>query len=151
SVINIIEARVGEIVEALLYLFERSGYSKKLRGGVVITGGASQLLYLNKFIEERFKMEVRVANPRVILRDGIEKTPLDPSYAVAAGLIKKGFGNLFLIGGDEERDRRVGKLFDDSGTVEESPKKEERRGHRGKKSNLGTMFNGMFEHLDNGV
>jgi cell division protein FtsA len=48
---NVIQARVEEIFEAVLYEIKSSGLERKLNAGIVITGGGSQLNHLDKLVE----------------------------------------------------------------------------------------------------
>ena len=45
---SIIQARMEEIIELVNYEIKNSGYSKKLIGGIVVTGGGAQLKHLTK-------------------------------------------------------------------------------------------------------
>ena len=49
---EIISARVREIVEALLYEIQLSGYAESLRCGLVLTGGCANILNICPFIKE---------------------------------------------------------------------------------------------------
>ena len=61
---EIITARVREIVEALLYKIQESGYSDKLRNGIVLTGGCANLTGCANFIKELSGYNVRIGYPR---------------------------------------------------------------------------------------
>ncbi len=63
---EIITCRMKEIVEALLYLIEKSGYSSedKLRAGIVLTGGGSELVNCANYIKEMSGYSVKTACPR---------------------------------------------------------------------------------------
>lgn len=49
---EIITARQREIVEALLYEIQLSGYADKLKNGVIVTGGGASMLNICHFIKE---------------------------------------------------------------------------------------------------
>ena len=63
---EIISARMKEIIEALLYHIEESGYSSEdvLRAGVVVTGGGSELVNCANYIKELSGYSVKVGKPR---------------------------------------------------------------------------------------
>ena len=61
---EVITARINEIVQAILYKIEQSGYADKLRNGVVITGGGANLANVANFIKEVSGYNVRTGFPR---------------------------------------------------------------------------------------
>lgn len=61
---EIITARVREIVEAMLYMIQESGYAEKLRNGIVLTGGCANLTGCANFIKEISGYNVRIGYPR---------------------------------------------------------------------------------------
>lgn len=61
---EIVTARVNEIVQAILYEIQQSGYADRLRNGVVITGGGALLANLPTFIRESSGYTVRIGYPR---------------------------------------------------------------------------------------
>ncbi len=88
---SIIEARVEEIVEAIMYEIENSGYMDKLSAGIVITGGGSQLTHISQFFNFKTGYPVRIASP---IDNFINETQQDiykPSASTAIGLLKLGF------------------------------------------------------------
>ena len=62
---EIIEARAREIIDAVLYTIQESGYADKLRDGVVVTGGGANLLGLSSLFKEMSGYSVRIGYPRV--------------------------------------------------------------------------------------
>jgi len=86
---EIITARVKEIVEALLYEIQVSGWSDKLKSGVVVTGGCANMLNLHLFIKELSGYTVRTGSPSkdMFIGDNIFFTP---SASTSAALILKG-------------------------------------------------------------
>lgn len=61
---EIITARVKEIVEALLFKIQESGYADKLRNGIVLTGGCANLTGCSNYIKELSGYNVRIGYPR---------------------------------------------------------------------------------------
>jgi len=88
---SIIEARVEEIIEAVMYEIENSGYQDKLRAGIVITGGASQLTNLCQFVKYKTGYDTRIASPNNSITFDSCEGVCKPSSSTAVGLIIKGF------------------------------------------------------------
>ncbi len=60
---EIITARVEEIVNAILYEIQESGFADELRSGIVITGGGAELINIANFVKELSGYTVRVGYP----------------------------------------------------------------------------------------
>ena len=60
---HIIEARMEEIIELIHAEIITSGYSSKLAGGIVITGGGSQLANIQQLFEYMTGMDARIGFP----------------------------------------------------------------------------------------
>ena len=60
---EIITARVKEIVDAILFKIQESGYADRLRNGIVLTGGCADLLNCSNFIKQLSGFNVRVGYP----------------------------------------------------------------------------------------
>ena len=88
---SIIEARMAEIVEAVQYEIDRSGYLDKLNGGIVVTGGGAQLANLCQFVKYKTGYDTRIASPNINITfdscEGVNK----PSSSTAVGLILYGY------------------------------------------------------------
>ncbi len=63
---EIITARMKEIVEALLFRIQESGYASEedLRAGVVVTGGGAELVNCANYIKELSGYSVKIGRPR---------------------------------------------------------------------------------------
>ncbi len=61
---EIITARTAEIINAILYHIQESGYADELRNGVVITGGGANLANLANYVKELSGYNVRTGFPR---------------------------------------------------------------------------------------
>ncbi len=61
---EIITARAEEIIQAMLFEIQKSGFKDKLRSGIVITGGSAQLPNLGSLILEMSGYNVRTGYPR---------------------------------------------------------------------------------------
>lgn len=87
---GIIEARVEEILEAAVYEIEKSGYKNKIRAGLVITGGSSQIANLRQFANLVTGLETRLAYPGREFCDS-DVQVCRPTLSTAVGLIVMGF------------------------------------------------------------
>ena len=153
---NIIEARIEEITEAVMYEIENSGYQDKLRAGIVITGGGAQLTSLRQYVTYKTGYDTRIAAPNNSVTfdscDGVGK----PGSATAVGLILKGFESEERAVRAAERVQRVVTLFPKEPipviAMEVHPKtktkKKEQQSHNFITNTLGVL-NGFFENADN--
>lgn len=86
----VIQARVEEIFESVLYQIKSSGLERKLNAGIVVTGGGSQLKDLSKLVEFVTGMDSRVGYPNEHIAKSIVDEIKSPMYATAVGLVIKG-------------------------------------------------------------
>jgi cell division protein FtsA len=89
----IIQSRMEEIIDAIVYQLEGSDCMEKLTAGIVITGGGSQLRHLPQLIKYRTGLDVRIGMPNVIANSNILKEVNHPMYSTSVGLLYKGFEN----------------------------------------------------------
>lgn len=83
----IIQARMEEILAAVHFEIRRSGYERKLIGGIVLTGGGSQLRHLSELFEFHTGIACRVGNPAEQLAHGYSQEICSPSFATGVGLL----------------------------------------------------------------
>lgn len=86
----VIQARVEEIFESVLYQIKSSGLERKLNAGIVITGGGSQLKDLSKLVEYVTGMDTRIGYPNEHISKSIIEEIKSPMYATGVGLVIKG-------------------------------------------------------------
>jgi cell division protein FtsA len=87
---NIIQARLEEIVENIYFEIKNSGFEKKLIGGIVITGGGSQLKHICQLVEYMTGMDTRIGYPNEHLASGNTEEITSPVFATGVGLVIKG-------------------------------------------------------------
>ena len=85
----IIQARVEEILENVLYEIKSSDFSKKISGGIVLTGGGAQLRHIIQLTELVTGLETRKGLPNEYLAPSKVKDTDNPIYATGIGLILK--------------------------------------------------------------
>lgn len=90
---EIIESRIEEILEAAMHEIEKSGYKEKIKAGLVITGGTSQLSNLKSFAQLVTGMDTKLAYPLRTLSE-VDVNISKPSISTAVGLILMGFGEM---------------------------------------------------------
>lgn len=91
---SIIQARMEEIIELVHFEIKNSGYEKKLIGGIVVTGGGSQLDHVTQLFEYVTGMDARIGYPTEHLANTNNETIKSPMYATGIGLVLKGFEDL---------------------------------------------------------
>jgi cell division protein FtsA len=91
---QVIEARMAEIIELVYAEIVSSGYYNKLAGGIVITGGGSQLRALKKLFECITGLDTRIGYPNELLGPDVMEDIKNPMAATAIGLVLSGFKNL---------------------------------------------------------
>jgi cell division protein FtsA len=81
-----------EIIEHVHYEITNSGYEKKLIGGIVVTGGGSQLKHITQLFEYMTGITTRVGLPTEHLAstNTIEAIK-SPAFSTGIGLVLKGF------------------------------------------------------------
>lgn len=88
---HIIQARMEEILDFIYWEIRRSGYERKLIGGIVLTGGGSLLRNLTDLVEFHTGMSARLGVPTEHLAHGYEQDMASPIFATGIGLLMKGF------------------------------------------------------------
>ena len=86
--VRTIEARLSEILDAVRYIIEQSGYASKIASGVVITGGASHHEDLIQLANALLGQKVRLAAPASIDKDSVDEA-LDVYASTAVGLVQE--------------------------------------------------------------
>jgi len=149
---NIIQARMEEIIDAIMFEIENSGYAEKLGYGIVITGGGAMLNKLSELFSSRTGKEVRIGYPGEHLI-GESDNINEPCYATGVGLLMKGFEYM-----DENSTEMNGVRFQDIIPVIEEitiqkPEIEEKlveaeMNVEEKKSRKGTWFNDFKDTIN---
>jgi cell division protein FtsA len=88
---EVIEPRIEELYELVLYELRRSGFEELVSSGVVLTGGSSKMEGMVELAEEVFHAPVRLGIPKNV--GGQSETVKNPIYATGVGLIQFGLLN----------------------------------------------------------
>lgn len=90
SLAYIIQSRMEEIIDAVIYEIENSGYMEKLSAGIVLTGGGAMLKNLNQLVKFKTGMDVRIGYPNERLAADTPEEINQPMYSTSLGLLLKG-------------------------------------------------------------
>ena len=82
---HIIKCRIDEIFKDIQNEISSSGYTSKIRAGIVFTGGGSKIEGLDTYAEEVFSMSARIGSPKPI--PGITNFNGQTRYSTAVGLL----------------------------------------------------------------
>lgn len=96
TVSTIIEARAQEIADLIAAEIQKSGYSRVIPGGLVVTGGSSELPGFLDLLSQRLDMPVRKGVPLGVA--GMIDAVSSPSLACAVGLTMFAGRQLFSKG-----------------------------------------------------
>ena len=164
---EIITARVEEIMLAIIYEIQESGFADMLRSGIVVTGGSAQITNLGAFINELSGFKVRIGNPkRVFLSTGCD-TFHQPSATTSAGLILTAIDSKEIncahhtgLEKEEESKAPEGELFSNEqmgGVVVNTPDPTpqpaapKQKKNKGVWKDLGNFVGGIFDTVMNEV
>ena len=91
---RIIQARVEEILDYVIWEIRRSGYDTKLIAGIVLTGGGSLLNHIDKLTAFYTGLDTRIGVPIEHLAHGYSQELSSPVYSTAIGLLLKGITDI---------------------------------------------------------
>ena len=91
---EIIEARMSEIIATVNHEIEKSGLSNKIHGGIVLTGGSSNLAFIRHLTKAITGYQVRLAKPSNLITDDSVEEVYKASASTAVGLVLMGFDDM---------------------------------------------------------
>lgn len=83
-----------EIFNYVLWEIRRSGYERKLIGGIVLTGGGALLNHVEKLADLCTGMSTRIGMPQEHLAHGYKEQINSPIYSTGIGLLLRGLQEL---------------------------------------------------------
>lgn len=87
---SIIEARLTEIIEHVHYEIKASGMGDQLIGGIVVTGGGSQMRHITQLFQYVTGLDCRIGYPNEHLHEPPSDTNI-PSFSTGVGLVIRGY------------------------------------------------------------
>ncbi len=87
----IIQMRMEEIIDAVMFEIENSGCMDKLSAGMVLTGGGALLKHLAQLVRFQTGMDVRIGYPIEYLAGENNHEINKPQFATSVGLLLKGW------------------------------------------------------------
>jgi cell division protein FtsA len=109
---GIIQARMEEIIDHVYYEIRNSGFEKHLIGGIVVTGGGSQLRHLPQLIEYVTGMDCRIGYPNEHVSKAPSEEIISPMNATGIGLVLKGYEHHVASEPSKEEPQRPAKKTD---------------------------------------
>ncbi|MCB0692840.1 MAG: cell division protein FtsA [Lewinellaceae bacterium] len=99
---RIIQARVEEILDYVMWEIQKAGFERKLVGGIVLTGGGAMLRHIAQLTAYHTGLTTRVGQPNEHLAHGYPKDLASPIYSTALGLLLRGMEKPYLPEEDRE-------------------------------------------------
>jgi cell division protein FtsA len=91
---GIIQARMSEIMDFVTFQLKQVGFDTRLlNGGIILTGGGSQLKHLIQLTEYVTGLNARIGYPNEHLASGHIEELSKPMYSTCIGLILKGYND----------------------------------------------------------
>jgi len=87
----IIQSRMEEIIDAVSFEIQNSGFLDKMAAGIVLTGGGALLKHLPQLVKFKTGMDVRIGLPNLHLAGEVDEEINQPMYSTSIGLVLKGF------------------------------------------------------------
>jgi cell division protein FtsA len=88
---HIIQARMQEILDYVVYHLKQIDLDKRLHGGIILTGGGAQLKHIIQLTEYVTGLGCRIGYPNEHLAGGHADTLMNPMYSTCIGLILRGY------------------------------------------------------------
>jgi cell division protein FtsA len=88
---HIIQARMQEILDYVMYHLKQINLDKQLYGGIILTGGGAQLKHITQLTEFVTGLGSRIGYPNEHLAGGHNEALMNPMYATCIGLIMRGY------------------------------------------------------------
>lgn len=108
---EIITARVEEIMMAILYEIEKSGFADHLRSGIVITGGVAQCANICNFINDISGYKVRTGYPKHLFShlgcEGLSDTTTATSIGLLLAAKNSANVNCIIAKDEEAKDNTI--------------------------------------------
>jgi len=146
SLAYIIQSRMEEILDAVVYQLEESDCLEKLNAGIVITGGGSMLKHLPQLVKFHTGLDVRIGKPEVLVNGNHIREVNHPMYSTSVGLLYKGFEQTpFLLAPESPKEENKPEPVS-----EDEPASDSRSGMR-INTFLGSLKNNFINFFEDGT
>lgn len=135
-VVEVIEARVEEMLLNIMHQIERSGFMYLLSGGLVMSGGIANIKNLTQFIKIKTDLNARIADMKPLFSKASVGHTHTPESAETCGMLVMGESNC---------------KKEDKGERKEIKPKEEPKRKRSLREGMGTLFAGFFDETDESI
>ena len=115
---HIIQARMHEILDYVVYHLKQIDLDKRLYGGIILTGGGAQLKHIRQLTEFVTGLGARIGYPNEHLAGGHNESLMNPMYSTCIGLILRGYHD-FESGKMEFSGENVNYIHIPAGQIEE--------------------------------
>jgi cell division protein FtsA len=88
---NIIQARMEEVLDHVVYHLRSVSAENRLYGGIILTGGGAQLRHIAQLTQFITGMNARIGYPNEHLAGGHSELLNNPMYSTCIGLILRGY------------------------------------------------------------
>jgi cell division protein FtsA len=149
SLAYIIQSRMEEIIDAVSYEIENSGYMDKLSAGIVLTGGGSMLKHLSQLVKFKTGMDVRIGFPGEMMAANSSDAINQPMFSTSVGLLIKGL-EYYEEKQEEMKMKQAPEKQEPEEIEEQVEEKKARKGMRGGKilENLKNTLSDIFDEAD---
>jgi cell division protein FtsA len=149
SLAYIIQSRMEEIIDAVSFEIENSGYMDNLSAGIVLTGGGSMLKHLSQLVKFKTGMDVRIGFPGDMMAANSSEEINQPMFSTSVGLLLKGLE--YYEEKQEEIKTELSREHGEQETVEETVT--EKKGKKGMRKgkileNLKNTLSDIFDEAD---
>ncbi len=140
----VIEARMVEIFEAVLYEITKYTGKENLAAGIVITGGTAEMLHLTTLAKAVTGMPVRVASPDINIAPGSCNEAYTRSASTVVGLA------IMAAEQQDEKEEEEEPVANNPaiGIIEEEPAKKIKEDKPKKKINFKSLLGNLFDAAD---
>ena len=153
---GIIQARMSEIMDFVSYHLKQVGLDNRaLNGGIVMTGGGSQLKHLIQLTEYITGLNARIGYPTEHLSAGHIEELAKPTYSTCIGLILKGYSDYEHNRKEFEKEyrkvevpenlRKMEMQHEETGLSQEELQQERVRNRKGMKDFWGKFKDGIID------
>lgn len=158
---HVVQARMEEIIGAIEFQIENSGYADRLGAGIVLTGGGALLKNLPQLVAFKTGHEIRIGYPIQHLSSDVQEDVNQPMFSTSIGLMQIGYEektqNPHLYNSTQPEDHlmveETKEEENNQDFIEEKKKKEKPKKVRGEKtgSKIKELLGNLFDSTDTNI